>query len=595
MENELSKMVQRAEWIGVVSSPSTSHSLKVDLIAEAGEKNLVGNFCICEFRQEGRPIYVMGQILSASLENPYVERHAVRKITSIRGHAPPLTEQHDVRGIDVMLGSAYTLRDVDILPETVGTVPSTGTKVFLLNQEIVDGITGHQLPLNISYIGRLYNTNILLPMFFIQFGKEGLGEGYHIGIFGKTGSGKSYLARMIIAAYSKFPEMSVLVLDPVGEYSKEVRNRGPMVIIHEKSGKTVEVVGIADITFSDPSTLLRILLRTQFLHELGVIAEENQQNTLYLIKNFLTQPPKPPLLYGVSILSGVAQIDTWPAFQQLLSYLQKNVNRIYVSDEPQQRVLDRILSNAQTLFQQWAPVASLFVHKQNKIRIEDLLQKICQDRKTLVIDLSGIAPSTSIQDTEAASFSASFSTFWTPEVGAILLNEIFTKLRGTAERLYHQGRLLNVLVVLDEAHRFIPSEKPLDEDIRTLKSTLTIAAQETRKFGLGWMFISTSIAGLEMQVLKQMRVCFFGYGLSWGGELRALRDLIGEGEYLNLYQSFRDPTTLLTMGGKQYPFMVYGPISPLSVSGNPLFFNALDYTTEFLNVHQQRHTRTKSY
>jgi len=33
-------------------------------------------------------------------------------------------------------------------------------------------------------------------------GREGAGEAYHIGIFGKTGSGKSVLAKMILVAYA---------------------------------------------------------------------------------------------------------------------------------------------------------------------------------------------------------------------------------------------------------------------------------------------------------------------------------------------------------------------------------------------------------
>jgi hypothetical protein len=37
------------------------------------------------------------------------------------------------------------------------------------------------------------------------------------------------------------------------------------------------------------------------------------------------------------------------------------------------------------------------------------------------------------------------------------------------------------------------------------------------------------------------------------------------------------------LGKKEYPFMVYGPISPLSVSGNPVFFTALDYESEFIH------------
>ncbi len=42
---------------------------------------------------------------------------------------------------------------------------------------------------------------------------------------------------------------------------------------------------------------------------------------------------------------------------------------------------------------------------------------------------------------------------------------------------------------------------------------------------------------------------------------------MGRGSYIQLYQSFRDPQTSAIYGGKEHPFMVYGPISHLSSSG----------------------------
>jgi len=81
-----------------------------------------------------------------------------------------------------------------------------------------------------------------------------------------------------------------------------------------------------------------------------------------------------------------------------------------------------------------------------------------------------------------------------------------------------------------------------------------------------------------------MRLYFIGYGLSWGTELRTLQDLVGGGAYVQLYQSFRDPQTSAIYGEKQYPFMVSGPVSPLSISGAPMFFNALDYYDEFARI-----------
>jgi DNA helicase HerA-like ATPase len=138
--------------------------------------------------------------------------------------------------------------------------------------------------------------------------------------------------------------------------------------------------------------------------------------------------------------------------------------------------------------------------------------------------------------------------------------------------------------MIDEAHRFVPRETPSIDEFKSLKKTLVDAVLETRKYGLGWLFISQSLATVDMEILRQLRIYFIGYGLSWGSEYYTLEQLVGRGSYLELYASFKDPQTAAALGRKEYPFMVYGPISPLSISGKPIFFVALDYFTEFPNA-----------
>ena len=131
--------------------------------------------------------------------------------------------------------------------------------------------------------------------------------------------------------------------------------------------------------------------------------------------------------------------------------------------------------------------------------------------------------------------------------------------------------------------------------MEALRMNFVDAVRTTRKYGLGWMFISQTIASLHPELINQMRVYFFGYGLSWGLELRTLKELVGGGadnNYLALYQSFKDPQSSAVLGEKEYPFMVFGPISPLSVSGSPLFITALDYNSEFIKVNNLKTSTT---
>jgi DNA helicase HerA-like ATPase len=80
--------------------------------------------------------------------------------------------------------------------------------------------------------------------------------------------------------------------------------------------------------------------------------------------------------------------------------------------------------------------------------------------------------------------------------------------------------------MLDEAHRFANRGHDSDEkksaDLGDGKSLVTVLGQyvrETRKFGIGWMFVTTSLADMDESIVNQTGVRVFGYGLNMGNEL----------------------------------------------------------------------------
>jgi len=97
------------------------------------------------------------------------------------------------------------------------------------------------------------------------------------------------------------------------------------------------------------------------------------------------------------------------------------------------------------------------------------------------------------------------------------------------------------------------------------------------------MFISQTLSSLDTEILQQLRIMFFGFGLGLGQEYQALRQLVGSSSSaLNLYQLFRDPHSAFDDESRTYSFMTIGPVSPLSFSGTPLFFNAFNNVKDFL-------------
>lgn len=102
-------------------------------------------------------------------------------------------------------------------------VPPTGTRVYRVDQELLDRLLEVYCS-EIVYLGRAYANDVLYPMWFKHFGSGpgGAGEAYHLGVFGKTGSGKSGLAKMMLCAYARHPQLGILVIDPQGEFSLEL-------------------------------------------------------------------------------------------------------------------------------------------------------------------------------------------------------------------------------------------------------------------------------------------------------------------------------------------------------------------------------------
>ncbi len=107
----------------------------------------------------------------------------------------------------------------------------------------------------------------------------------------------------------------------------------------------------------------------------------------------------------------------------------------------------------------------------------------------------------------------------------------------------------------------------------------------TRKYGLGWLFISQTLSSIHTEIIQQLRIFFFGFGLGLGQEFQALRQLVGSsGSALDLYQLFRDPHSAFDVSSRQYSFMTIGPVSPLSFAGTPLFFNAFNTVDAFFEA-----------
>ena len=185
--------------------------------------------------------------------------------------------------------------------------------------------------------------------------------------------------------------------------------------------------------------------------------------------------------------------------------------------------------------------------------------------------------------------------FWNEKIQSLVIKRLLEGVTHIAEDMYKEGESLNALVVIDEAHRLAPRDLPREDDAaRGVRAVLIDAARTTRKYGLGWLFISQTLSSLHQEILQQLRIFFFGFGLGLGQEFDSLRRLVGSSSpALDLYQLFRDPHSAFDVASRQYSFMTIGPVSPLSFSGSPLFLNAFNTVDAFLTENNLKDTKKR--
>jgi len=313
----------------------------------------------------------------------------------------------------------------------------------------------------------------------------------------------------------------------------------------------------------------KILINSGFLQtHLGIFQDINREQgatqIVRLLRSIIDKPNKEKIGHAYKR----------PIFDALWARLDDNdvLSNIYSGDEYRQRVRNHVQNDARDeVYEAWSKIAKLFSFdgKNNAIWIDKLITKINEEKNIYSIDLSEI----NVPD----------DLFWNESIRMVVIGEILTSLTQEAEKKFKKRESLNTLVIIDEAHRLAPRERVENEEFEKVKTLLIDAIRTTRKYGLGWMFISQTLSSLHREIINQIRIYVFGFGLGWGIERQALREIIGgQEDAMSLYQRFRDPQS--SIGEKTYSFMSYGPISPLSFSGTPLFFNAFKYPEEFNNV-----------
>ena len=577
-EDETRDETEQASAVAHVSSPSNNTEIALDILDSVDQSPLVGALVGIDWEQSDslaevkavKKTAVLGQITSIRMQNRWYEDQTFKNIVKTRGDLPAITKLQDTRTATMKVGGCFVQENRQYRHGDLGSVPATGSEAFVLRPKFLNRVLD-SCKSDLFYLGKDYGGNINFPMWFKHFGNGngGVGEAYHTGIFGKTGSGKTGLAKMLMAAYARHEQMGILVIDPQGEFSREMEGSqvgaqgldiGPL--LRQDLNRKVDVVKLEQLQLDDPELLEELLTESRFYETaLSIRGADN----IRIARDLTFQ-------YWRSV--GLENLNTESCVEETLARLKQSAFRIYKTRSYRDefiQVLDGLITPAgiePRFWSAWQRTMTMFEGGHTKFRVKSLIRALVRPNSSskpiIVLNLAGTA--------RHARYSDSLQKRIISHIADSII-EGSAKTLGTDETS-------NTLVILDEAHRFAPSGiggQQLDAGDKTLRDDLRRAVRETRKYGVGWMFISQTMQGLDSELLMQLRTMFFGYGLAFGLEFQRLRELAGgDNDAMDLYRSFRDPHSATDDQSKQFPFMAIGPISPMPFSGQPLFFSAFN-------------------
>ncbi len=589
----------KSDEIAVVGSPSSTEELVLDVLDKSSNSRLVGSLVHFGLKQDEQDLCVTGQVTSLELSNKWHENSVLKNIIKTDGHVPHLSGRQDIRTATLAPGAVFRMdTETDMWTHDVlGTVPPTGTVVRRLDQSMLDRLV-EELKDNVFYFGRAYGDDtVCLPMYCKHFGNPasgGQGEAYHSLIVGKTGSGKSTLAKFLLAAYARHPEMAILIVDPKGEFADEITGYEvgtsgmPFMGMMKGFNRSARRYGITQVRLEGYELFEDVLLSLGLDSALNIRGADNKVELATAFTEIIRKSSNGFLL---------TKLRDPVILKQILELIKDEedgyIERIYKSKEPQdglKKEIDKIIANGEhRIYAAWDFIAYLFEDSRGRQTVGEIVRDIMKseapDRPIIALDLSVPGNRRDLED-----LGDEFKTLrdadeerdlFTDALQKKIVYRIVSQMRRlcetiVAERVRKGDKSnVNTLVVFEEAHRYAPKTIASDdEDGKKLRAKLVEAIRETRKFGLGYLFVDQTIGGLDKEIIQQIRCFYVGYGLSMGEELSTVRELIGgdQGD-IGLYRSFKDPASYGKPNQKKFPWMAFGPVSPMAAN-HPLFFNA---------------------
>lgn len=584
--------IDEAPKVALVGSPSTNFEVTLNLNSLGRSTPLVGTMlALVNPLGEGFELAI-GTVTEVTTTNKWMEEDSFRGVASI-AEDDAITfsgDSGDLRNAKIRLQAAWRKNapDSDWIPSgpSLRMSPATGQPVRLLDGQVIGELT--KSVEDKHYIGNLGGTESLpLPLSIPDF--SGPAGAIHMGIYGQSGSGKSQMTAYLLAGQMRHSNMGIIIVDPQGQWAAEEGMAFSLQGFAAELGKDVRVVRISEhLQLSRDAGLFTTLLgKTRFLREVTKMAEETQNLVLEEmakiikdIEDWHLENSKLLMLkiFNILIDPNSKYLSRIYADETRQDRLREAIHEIVDSEKRAKEVL-RLFSPIHNLFQPtnpmggsrhslWAEISSVFERDGSS------------PAPLLILDMSSKAPP-GMDDDLAMAAADAYEVLENDSVKAAILRNLFATLKRASEAKFREGVNLNTMVVLDEAWRYAPSPQQTDDaEIVELTRELAGYARDTRKFGIGWLYISQSTRSVNLSIWEQMSMRVFGFGLS-GIDLDKISEIVDDKSSLRLYRAFGNPRAT----GK-YPFLLTGPVSPLAANATPIVLTVYTDFQDFRDDNQ---------
>lgn len=565
--------------LAAIGSPSDSFEVTLDILGNSTESKILGEFVYFQSIENEESIVSLGQITEVMTSNKWHEEPSFKAVIKRHGSLPHLSKEADNRIATLNVQSTFkVISDSEVKAHKLSNSPSTGMKISGMTNPIMQALVK---PICEGYtseiIGKAYDTDVEIPFWFRHFGDghNGAGDAYHIGVFGKTGSGKTTTAAKMLVGYAgNSTDMSFLIFDPQEQFYNDNK-----IIPNGKFKDSILAKGISpenykpilipsDLALPDSSSLFSELMLTSGFIRLffGLKTEEKIDLMAEAIEDYIEGRYNNPGFKlsnqnHITLISEIVNRFVTPTQAETNAEgCSKFISMVYAKGAYRNSLLTRLdeINNAlqTSAYSDYDSQLNIFkdvlaLFKSDSLQnIDNMVDDVLT--KPGYVYIVNLAPRAN-------------KNFRNENFQAKLIEVILSKVIDKAELLSYEGKKSNTLIIMDEAHRYVNSSAT-DERLKLLNKKIIDSVRTVRKYGIGHMFITQTIESIDQEVIQQMRIFAFGYGLTMGGEFSKIKQIINDDNAAKFYRSFIDPSS----NGK-YPFMFHGPISPLSFTGSPLF------------------------